>query len=126
LSRFYHRNVLELGFDCEGLETLKADGVFLDLPRPQDAIDHALRVLKNDGRLCSFSPCIEQVVATAKTMTERGFMDIRVVECNERRFVRKKLREGEGQNFRTVFSGGQKEDRTHTGYLLFGTLYQLA
>lgn len=84
-------------------------------------------MLKPDGRLCSFSPCIEQVVVTAKTMTERGFMDIRVVECNERRFVRKKLREaGEGEaarGFRTAFTGGQKEDRTHTGYLLFGTVY---
>ena len=97
--------------------------MFLDLPRPQDAIVHSLKVLKSDGRLCSFSPCIEQVVATAKVMTEQGFMDIRVIECNERRFARKKLREGTGESFRTVFSGGHKEDRTHTGYLLFGTHY---
>lgn len=87
--------------------------------------------MKPYGRLCSFSPCIEQVVATAKTMTERGFMDIQVVECNERRFVRKRLREelvdaaSNVFNSRTVFQGGQKEDKTHTGYLLFGTWYPL-
>lgn len=122
--------MLESGFGCSEFETEKADAIFLDLPRPQDALDHAVAVLKSDGRLCSFSPCVEQIVVTAKGMTERGFMDIQVVECMERLFSRKILRdgvseEGNGPSTRTVFVGGQKEDRTHTGYLLFGTKYDL-
>lgn len=127
---FYHRNVLDDGFSCGELAARKATAVFLDLPRPQDAIDHALKVLQVEGRLCSFSPCIEQIVATAQMMSKRGFLDIQVVECVERRFQRKRLREGgaggEGEGPRVSFLGGQKEDRTHTGYLLFGTLYELS
>ncbi|GAB0490731.1 hypothetical protein MMPV_001968 [Pyropia vietnamensis] len=45
-----------------------ADAVFLDLPDPAGILSEAGRVLAPDGRLCCFSPCIEQVARTVAVM----------------------------------------------------------
>ena len=38
------------------------------------------------GRLCSFSPCIEQVQRTCSQLEGCGFVDIEVVECLQRSY----------------------------------------
>lgn len=72
-------DVCENGFgeDLNG----KADAVFLDLPHPWLAIPNAIKAFKdNGGRICSFSPCIEQVQRSCAVLTELGFEEIETME----------------------------------------------
>jgi len=72
-----HRDVCSEGFDLEGV----ADAVFLDLPSPWEALPHAKRAMKKSGgRICSFSPCIEQVQRACGKLSELGFCDITTSE----------------------------------------------
>ncbi|KAJ2749844.1 tRNA (adenine-N(1)-)-methyltransferase catalytic subunit trm61, partial [Coemansia nantahalensis] len=74
-----HRDVLAGGFGKSDI----ADAVFLDLPAPWDAVSAAKEALRKDaiGRICTFSPCIEQVQRTVVALDEHGFSDIRMFEC---------------------------------------------
>jgi tRNA (adenine57-N1/adenine58-N1)-methyltransferase catalytic subunit len=49
------------------------DLVFLDLPCPWQAIDHATKALKQGGHFASYSPCIEQVQKTCDALREAGY-----------------------------------------------------
>lgn len=57
------------------------DGVFLDLPMPWSATSNALKVLKPNGKLCTFSPCIEQVAKSVSAMRAENMTLIRTFEC---------------------------------------------
>lgn len=70
-------DVLALGFNT--VSDGSADAVFLDLPAPYDVIAEAARVLRPDGTLCSFSPCIEQVQRTCEQLRAGPFHSVRTV-----------------------------------------------
>lgn len=73
-----HRNVCKEGFTVEDT----VDAVFLDLPAPWDAVEHAKKALRKDRvtRICCFSPCMEQVLRTVSALNEAGFTDITMYE----------------------------------------------
>ncbi|KAF9186113.1 tRNA (adenine-N(1)-)-methyltransferase catalytic subunit trm61 [Haplosporangium sp. Z 767] len=73
------RDVCKDGFDMED----KVDAVFLDLPAPWEAVASAKRAFKQNkiGKICTFSPCIEQISRTVTALNEQGFVDIQMYEC---------------------------------------------
>ncbi|KAH7340572.1 tRNA methyltransferase complex GCD14 subunit-domain-containing protein [Rhizoctonia solani] len=73
-----HRNVCKDGF---GLHN-EVDAVFLDLPAPWEAVASAKQALKKDriGRICCFSPCMEQVLRTVSALNELGFTGVTMYE----------------------------------------------
>ncbi|RHZ77581.1 hypothetical protein Glove_174g134 [Diversispora epigaea] len=73
------RDVYKSGFEIT--DTVHA--VFLDLPAPWDAIASAKRAFKQRriGKICCFSPCIEQVQRTCASLNENGFVEIKMFEC---------------------------------------------
>ncbi|TQD98076.1 hypothetical protein C1H46_016341 [Malus baccata] len=127
----------------------RADSVFLDLPQPWLAIPSAAKMLKQDGVLCSFSPCIEQVQRASETMRS-SFTDIRTFEILLRTYEvrewklddfqgdeagsvgshprKRRQRSSEGSNAQettgspTVMARPCSETRGHTGYLTFARL----
>ncbi|CAN0398210.1 tRNA (adenine(58)-N(1))-methyltransferase catalytic subunit TRMT61A isoform X1 [Lampetra fluviatilis] len=71
------RDVCREGFGVAGV----ADAVFLDIPSPWDAVPHARDAMKTSGgRLCSFSPCIEQVQRTCQALAGLGFVEPSTLE----------------------------------------------
>ena len=84
-----HRDVCKDGF---GLSN-EVNAVFLDLPSPWEAIEAAKEAFVQSegiGRICCFSPCMEQVQMTCKKLHELGFHDIRMFECLVKPFQVKK------------------------------------
>jgi len=76
-----HRDVLAEGFFLDDKVTAGSmDACFLDLPSPERAVTHAYQVLSKKGKVCNFSPCIEQVQKVTEAMAKIGFYDIRTFE----------------------------------------------
>ncbi|KAI1178402.1 tRNA methyltransferase complex GCD14 subunit [Nemania sp. FL0916] len=111
LVQVTHRNVYEDGFLVDG-ESPGAECVFLDVPAPWQALPHLSRrrptpdLLASGGldpikeassdwkspldpdrtvHICTFSPCIEQVIKTIEIMRRLGWMEIEMVEVANRR-----------------------------------------
>ena len=85
----FHRDVMGLGFLATENETYKlqpADSIFLDLPRPYDVIKHAKLALKKSGRICCFSPCIEQVQKNSLELHSHGFIEVETIEVLKREY----------------------------------------
>lgn len=131
-----HRDVVAEGFMLPGLEKA-AHGVFLDLPTPWKVIEYATKVLRNYGKLCSFSPSIEQVQKCTEALTNFGFVDIKTYECLSRHFEKKtvefpqlfKVEENQEQKVKRKQGYFNKQaevaylrssDRGHTGFITIG------
>ncbi|KAF7649398.1 hypothetical protein LDENG_00141780 [Lucifuga dentata] len=72
-----NQDVCKDGFGVAGV----ADAVFLDIPSPWEAVGHAKAAMKTQGgRVCSFSPCIEQVQRTCEALANHGFEEISTLE----------------------------------------------
>ncbi|XP_069391639.1 tRNA (adenine(58)-N(1))-methyltransferase catalytic subunit TRMT61A [Paralichthys olivaceus] len=72
-----NQDVCKDGFGVSGV----ADAVFLDIPSPWEAVRHAKAAMKRQGgRVCSFSPCIEQVQRTCDALADQGFEEISTSE----------------------------------------------
>jgi len=111
----------EKGFAEEVREPV--DGVFLDLPTPWAAIKNSLAVLKEGGRICTFSPCIEQVQRTVEAIRAERFFDIRTFECICKPWAlvnskKKRQRDGTAAPRQMV----QLNMRGHTSYITFATV----
>ena len=91
-----HRDVLEEGFAVQ--DKVQADAVFLDLPAPWQALKHLTRNgplnPKTAVRICTFSPCIEQVQRTVSALRANGWHDVEMVEIAAKRIEVRRLRVG--------------------------------
>jgi len=108
LVQLTHRDVYNDGFLVDG-KSPEAEAVFLDLPRPWEALPHLSRRNphtvevglgneqtegsqwvsplnpKKSAYVCTFSPCIEQVMRTVSAMRQLGWVDIEMVEIANRK-----------------------------------------
>lgn len=83
LVTVYHRDVCGKkeertgGFDRP---QASVDAVTLDLPEPWLAVPHAAYCLKPNGRIASYSPCVEQSQRTIVALKQAGFHSIKTLE----------------------------------------------
>lgn len=133
-----HRDVCAAGFG-DKLDG-QANAVFLDLPHPWLAIPHAIKSFRDDGgRICSFSPCIEQVQKSCATLAELGFQEIQTMEVLQTQYtvqtrslnvlnldILKTEKEENGikqekETAKMTVAVPPNSQNGHTGYLTFAT-----
>ncbi|KAJ3179162.1 tRNA (adenine-N(1)-)-methyltransferase catalytic subunit trm61 [Geranomyces variabilis] len=83
-----HRDVCSDGFEQRDL----VDAVFLDLPSPWEALEAAKQTFKKHktGKICCFSPCVEQVLRTTAELQKQGFVEIKMFEVLVRSYDSRK------------------------------------
>lgn len=118
-----HRDVYGNGFNLDDGTSPEADAIFLDLPAPWQALKHLTRTPpsvasvqavsdspanasgdsqpfvsplnpKKAVRICSFSPCIEQVTKTVAALRTLGWLEIDMVEIQAKRLEVRRERVG--------------------------------
>lgn len=77
-------DVVKQGF--VGVDDAEADSVFLDLPAPYLMGEEIARVLKPNGTVCTFSPCLEQVQRSAEMFRKGPFHSVRTVTAPVRTY----------------------------------------
>lgn len=90
-----HRDVYEEGFAIE--DKVHADAIFLDLPAPWQALKHLTRngpLAKGAVRICTFSPCIEQVQRTVTALRANGWLEVEMVEMAAKKIEVRRQRVG--------------------------------
>eukprot|EP00871_Galdieria_phlegrea_P001041 jgi/Galph1/1938/GphlegSOOS_G601.1 len=61
------RDIIQNGFGIHWL----IDAIFLDIPEPWKVLDMVAQVLRSDGTLVVYSPCIEQVQKTCEKLSQQ-------------------------------------------------------
>lgn len=96
-----HRDVCNDGFLLQDNTPPCVDAIFLDLPAPWQALKHLSRSTPNSPlnpesavHLCTFSPCIEQVMSTVSALRKAGWTDINMVEVSHKRMDVRRERVG--------------------------------
>ena len=114
------RDVISSGFPAE----LQVDAVFLDLPSPWLAVKHAHQVMKENGRICTFSPAIEQVTKNVDALATAGFHEIATLEVMLKPWgldLPKLASPGEKRKRSPLSCSYQLPVRGHTSYLTFAS-----
>ncbi len=71
----------------ESIAERDVDAVVLDMPNPWDAVENAFNALKPGGHLACYSPTMNQVESTVRTMRELDFAHNRTIETLQRDLV---------------------------------------
>lgn len=113
-----HRDVCKDGFVSPLLDatTTTIHGVFLDLPSPWTAIQHADQVLQKGASIVVFSPCIEQVSKNCNELNSLKYIHIRTFEVLYKPWG---IVRGSSKKFPTKGLRYQLPMRGHTGYISF-------
>lgn len=106
----------------EGYRTL--DSVFLDLPSPWKAIQNIKSLLRPGHmlRICSFSPCIEQIQRMCRALSHAGFGSFSMTEVLFRPYEGRPL-SIDGVQSEILCSRTVPTLRGHTSYLLFASIW---
>lgn len=85
-----------------------ADGVFLDLPEPWEAVDGVAAKIKPNGRVCSYSPCIEQSQRFCDAAEKAGFHSVKTVEVRLKEYCVDRVKVEDGISCDMPFYYGNK------------------